>query len=367
MVKLSDVEMNKMRCLFNTAYGLAKNRKPFSDMELMCAIQVKNGLDLGSNCQNRLCARDFVVSINSTLQEENSNCVKASSFVSIFADGSTHQTICEQEVLYLRYIKDGEVKTVFASIEELDHSNALGIKAGIDSCLTKLGLTFEGLCDVKNDKPTLVCANFDGASVMQGLKSGTMKLILDQAPWVFPMHCVAHKLELAALDSVKQHSYLRKFEDTIKGIFNFYHQSFKRRREVKAIAAVLEEDLAHISGVKQVRWLASKTRAIKSLLQNLPMISSHLEHAASRNSSDEAAKAKGYLREVSSVKFVMMLHAVCEIFEITASLSEVFQQDDLLLIEVYGKVETHVLRLEELKHERGPKLKVYFLVLFLVL
>ena len=93
------------------------------------------------------------------------------------------------------------------------------------------------------------------------------------------------------------------------------------------------------------------------------MISSHLEHAASRNSSDEAAKAKGYLREVSSVKFVMMLHAMCDIFEITASLSEVFQQDDLLLTDVYGKVETHVLRLEELKHERGPKLKVYFLVL----
>lgn len=108
-------------------------------------------------------------------------------------------------------------------------------------------------------------------------------------------------------------------------------------------------------------WLASKTRAVKSAT-NLLMISYHLEHVASRSYSDEAANPKGYLCEVSSVKVVMMLHAICEILEITSSLSELLQRDELMVTEAYGKVETHLLCLEELKHEQGPKLKVYTLL-----
>lgn len=67
------------------------------------------------------------------------------------------------------------------------------------------------------------------------------------------MHCVAHKLELAILDAVKEMPILKNFEETIKLIYKFYHYSPKRRREVKAIPAVLDEDLCHLSSIKQVR------------------------------------------------------------------------------------------------------------------
>lgn len=67
-------------------------------------------------------------------------------------------------------------------------------------------------------KTTLVCANFDGANVMQGFKTGTMVQILRDAPWLFPMHCFAHKLELAALDGVRADSYMKKFEEIVNGI-----------------------------------------------------------------------------------------------------------------------------------------------------
>jgi hypothetical protein len=38
--------------MFNTAYGVVKAGKPFSDYELICEIQVRNGLDLGENYRN---------------------------------------------------------------------------------------------------------------------------------------------------------------------------------------------------------------------------------------------------------------------------------------------------------------------------
>lgn len=69
------------------------------------------------------------------------------------------------------------------------------------------------------------------------------------------MHCVAHKLELAALDSLKTDSYMRRFEETVKGIYMFYHYSPKRRREVKEVADFIGSELVHMSGIKQVKGI----------------------------------------------------------------------------------------------------------------
>ena len=47
-------QRKRLESLFNTAYGVVKAGKPFSDYELICEmlIQVKNGLDLGENYRN---------------------------------------------------------------------------------------------------------------------------------------------------------------------------------------------------------------------------------------------------------------------------------------------------------------------------
>ena len=47
LLKLDESRRKRLESLFNTAYGVVKAGKPFSDYELICEIQVKNGLDLG--------------------------------------------------------------------------------------------------------------------------------------------------------------------------------------------------------------------------------------------------------------------------------------------------------------------------------
>jgi hypothetical protein len=92
------------------------------------------------------------------------------------------------------------------------------------------------------------------------------------------LHCVAHKLELAAHDATKSYKYLEQMESTIKGIFSFYHYSPRRKNEVKAIAEILDVDFAHMSDIKQVRLMSSKSRAVSALEQNLKAVAGHLEH-----------------------------------------------------------------------------------------
>ncbi len=57
---------------------------------------------------------------------------------------------------------------------------------------------------------------FDGVAAMND-KTGVAGRLKQRIPHVIIIHCVAHKLELAMLDSVNW--YLVKFDDTLKAIF----------------------------------------------------------------------------------------------------------------------------------------------------
>jgi hypothetical protein len=64
LLKLDDESQRKrLESLFNTAYSVVKAGKPFSDYELICEIQVKNGLDLGENYRTINGCKTFAASI----------------------------------------------------------------------------------------------------------------------------------------------------------------------------------------------------------------------------------------------------------------------------------------------------------------
>ena len=70
LLKLDESQRKRLESLFNTAYGVVKAGKPFSDYELICEIQVKNGLDLGKNYRNINGCKTFAASIAQTLVDK---------------------------------------------------------------------------------------------------------------------------------------------------------------------------------------------------------------------------------------------------------------------------------------------------------
>jgi hypothetical protein len=70
LFKLDESQRTCLESLFNTAYGVVKAGKPFSDYELICEIQVKNGLDLGKNYRNINDCKNFTESIAQTLVDK---------------------------------------------------------------------------------------------------------------------------------------------------------------------------------------------------------------------------------------------------------------------------------------------------------
>jgi hypothetical protein len=70
LLKLDESQRKGLESLFNTAYSVVKAGKPFSDYELICEIQVQNGLDLGENYRNINGCKTFAPSIAQTLVDK---------------------------------------------------------------------------------------------------------------------------------------------------------------------------------------------------------------------------------------------------------------------------------------------------------
>lgn len=344
----------KLTYLFNTAYAVAKKGKPFSDYEYISALQMKNGVDLPKNYINGHGCLNFIWSIARVLQDEIKTVVNENRFVSVLADGSTHSSIKEQELIYLRFIDvNFRPITRLIDIVELGNANAAGVYEGIENGLGSINLNFEKL---KPDSPgpSLGSANFDGASVMLGKRGGVIRKIKEVIPSALGIHCVAHKLELAVLNANKSGSKMRKFEDTLKGIFNFYHYSPKRRRELAEISNLFDTELARFSGVHQVRWMASKEHTVSALKKNLKTVVLHVEHRNVEGTrAEDANRAKAYHKHLTSVSFIKMLYFLLNFLPVLARLSKVFQREEILIFEIPDVVESAVVELSALKAQPG--------------
>ena len=68
-----------------------------------------------------------------------------------------------------------------------------------------------------------MCANFDGAAVMLGKNNGVAAKLQDLVDRdLVVVHCVAHNLELGAMDAAKSVNYLKTtFSDTVYRVYKF--------------------------------------------------------------------------------------------------------------------------------------------------
>ena len=215
--------------------------------------------------------------------------------------------------------------------------------AAIDKGLERVGVS------VEDQKKKMVGCNFDGASVMLGSKSGVAQKLKERVGnYLVPIHCVAHCLELAILDAVKEVPYLKTFQETVEAVFKYYYYSPKKRRELASLSDILDEAKAHYGGLKAVRWLASRNRALVALQTHYAVTVAHLENA-STGKKEDAAKATGILKVLKSEQLVKYLHFMIDVTSVLSRLSVQFQKDDITINEVVCGIEKSITELKKLE------------------
>ena len=125
---MPDSVRENMVKLFRSAYYIAYQNKPFSDFSQIGELQNLNGAALGNTYLNDHKCREFIDAINHMFKEELKTVLSNAHMFSVLCDGSTDSGRIEEEVFYVRFVRNGEPETRFLALRPVDNGRATGYR-----------------------------------------------------------------------------------------------------------------------------------------------------------------------------------------------------------------------------------------------
>ena len=143
-----------------------------------------------------------------------------------------------------------------------------------------------------------------------GCRHSVSTILKETAPSLVTIHCSAHRLEIVIKDTSKNSYFQNVMIDTLTTIYNFYKNSPKKFRGLKAVAMWMEEHITKPARANGTRWVEHKIKAVSKMIANYSSIHNHLStYAETRdNPAAERAKVNGILRKITQYKFVSTLY-----------------------------------------------------------
>ena len=324
----------KMVKLFNIAFFVAKEEIAFAKFPSLCALHIKNDVELGQTYFNDHACRAFVDNIAGVMMDSLSTKLKKERFFSVMCDGSTDSADLEQELMYVRFLQGGIPINLFLSVQALRSGDAPGICNGLDAAFQHAELSSGEWRD------RLVGFGADRAAVMLGRSRGVAALLQEDVPHMVEIHCVAHRLELGILDATKQETVLSDVKEMLKTIYKHYHYSPKALCELRAVAEALEMKVLKPVNILGTRWVSHMPRALEVLLRDFQPIFLHFQHtiearSASADMQGWARAVTGKLHNYINFKVVMFMHFMLDVLDECGRLSQVFQRDTATLTTVH--------------------------------
>jgi hypothetical protein len=184
---------------------------------------------------------------------------------------------------------------------------------------------------------------YDGASNMKGHVNGLKKLIMDECPSAYYVHCFAHQLQLTLVAIAKENPDCIWFFDQVRFLLNLIGKSCKktqmlREAQAQIIVEALElDDVKTGKGLNQemglgrpgdTRW-GSHYKTVMHLLSLYPLIRKVLMKVGNDRSQEvECAHAQTMLTIFLSYEFVFMAHLMQTVLGFTADLNYALQKRD---------------------------------------
>lgn len=149
-------------------------------------------------------------------------------YFAILADESSDVYQQEQLALCLRYVdKQGRVIERFLNIVHVENTTALTLKTAIESLLMDHSLSLTWIRG----------QGYDGASNMKGQANGLKKLIMDESPSAYYIHCFAHQLQLTLVAVAKENGDCVWFFQQLAYLLNVLKMSCKKIQMLRVAQA----------------------------------------------------------------------------------------------------------------------------------
>ena len=195
----------------------------------LAQLDEKKGVDIGKTYRNRKGCVNFLNAIASIEREKIRNKFKDAEFFSIISDGSTDNSVVENEIVYVRFAVQGKIFVYFIGLMPVSIANAEGIYAVITQAISEIAKA-----DAAEVLQKLIAFGSDGAAVNTGVKGGIITLLRKQvAASVLMVTCMAHRLELAYKEALKDIQCYVDVYTLLSNLYSFYHKLYMFTGEVQ--------------------------------------------------------------------------------------------------------------------------------------
>ena len=274
----------------------------------------------------------------------------------LIVDESRDESKKEQMAIVVRFVdRKGNIKERFLDLIHVKDTTSLTLKDEILSSLSYHKL------DVQNIRGQ----GYDGASNMRGEWNGLQALILKECPYAYYVHCFAHQLQLALVSASKEVAEVHKFFKNLNIIVNVISSSCKRNdqlidAQVAEIAHLAEigeletgkgqNQIQNVQRPGDTRW-SSHFRSICSLMSLYgPAYVVLSDIAVTGSTTSQKGDAAYCLEHLLSFDFVIGMHIMKEIMEITDKLCQALQHKSQDIINALALVSTTKTLLQKLRH-----------------
>ncbi|KAL6543005.1 hypothetical protein OROHE_010525 [Orobanche hederae] len=274
----------------------------------------------------------------------------------LIVDEARDESKREQMSIVIRFVdRDGYIRERFFGLVHVKDTTSITLKEAIFSVLSCYNL------DVQNIRGQ----GYDGASNMRGEWNGLQALILKDCPSAYYVHCMAHRLQLALVAASRDVIPVHHFFSKLSIIINIVGSSCKRNDQLKAahaanIAYLLSiDELESGKGKNQIgtlqragdtRW-SSHLKSVSSLLNmfsaTCEILLNVIEDGAT---STQRGDADGAYEALTSFDFVLILHIMKQILEISDLLCQALQhkaQDILNAMQLVSSTKSIIQKLRD--------------------
>ncbi|XP_065812861.1 zinc finger protein 862 isoform X1 [Labrus bergylta] len=344
-----------MMMLFNAAYHLALEGRPFSDLRPLAELLKRCELKVVDQYMNEGDCQILVHHIAHTVKEDLAEKMRLSPFLSVIMDAQNDDLFSDMVAVYVQFItNEGSPNTEFLSLQRLNMASVDGYLQAMDRAFGVLGLRFQDLL--------VVGLGLDGTNISSGTRASLYMAVQKTFPWILCLPIMIHRPHLEVLDAIsgKELSCLEDLENNLKQLLSFYRYSPRMMAELRSTAPTLSEETEFLGDIRAIQWIIGEPNVLNALIKDYLEVVAHLKEISSQTQrADAAAIALTLLQFLMDYQSVKLIYFLLDIIAVLSRLAFTFQGEYLLVSQVEAKIEEAVLEIGHLVDCPGEYLQEF--------
>ncbi|XP_032917423.1 PR domain-containing protein 11 isoform X1 [Catharus ustulatus] len=345
-----------MTLLFNTAYHLALEGRPYYDFRPLAELLRKCELKVVDQYMNEGDCQILIHHIARALREDLVERIRQSPFLSIILDGQSDDLLADTVAVYVQYTSsDGPPATEFLSLQELGFSTTDSYLQALDRAFSSLGIRLQ------DEKPT-IGLGVDGANITASLRANLFMTIRKTLPWLLCLPFMVHRPHLEILDAIsgKELPCLEELENNLKQLLSFYRYSPRLMCELRLTAATLCEETEFLGDIRAVKWIIGEQNVLNALIKDYLEVVAHLKDVSGQTQrADASAIALALLQFLMDYQSIKLIYFLLDVIAVLSRLAYVFQGEYLLVSQVDDKIEEAIQEISRLADSPGEYLQEF--------